>query len=114
MELSGQGRFLDSRDRPSLSDQDAAARRRQFPTAVVKGTDYGEVDPVMIDADIYAWALRVSQGEQLEAVDVSRLQDAHDALIRSIDAIPVEARPYFEFVRAIAHAALRRGRTHGA
>jgi hypothetical protein len=45
-----------------------------FPDSVEKGEDYGEVDAVMIGADIYGWALGVSRGGSLSALDRSRFQ----------------------------------------
>jgi hypothetical protein len=60
----------------------------------------------MIGADIYGWALGVSSGGSLSALDRSRLQQAADELERSLRAFPTDARPYFERVLRIAHLAL--------
>lgn len=78
----------------------------EFPSAIDKGLDYGEIDPVMIGADIYGWALGVSKGTPLNAVDRRRLQAAYGELIRSIDEIPAPARPYFEHLARLAEATL--------
>lgn len=70
-----------------------------FPESVVKGEDYGEVDAVMIDADIYGWATRAGS---LSADDRSRLMRARAELARSIPDFPEDARPYYERLISIA------------
>ena len=77
-----------------------------FPSSVVNGLDYGSVEPVMIDADIYGWASRVSKGEALAPIDRERLRLARDDLRRSLAAFPEAARPYFEQLVRIATEAL--------
>lgn len=77
-----------------------------FPDSIEKGRDYGQVEPVLIGADVYGWALRASRGEPLTAVDRERLQDAADDLRRSLSSFPVEARPYYERILRIAELAL--------
>lgn len=74
-----------------------------FPDSVEKGLDYGEVDAVMIGADIYGWATRVGS---LSDLDRSRLLQAADDLQRSVGAFPLEARPYYERILRIARLAL--------
>ncbi|WP_162941815.1 hypothetical protein [Desertimonas flava] len=76
-----------------------------FPTSVEKGRDYGEVDAVMIGADIYGWALR-AQGGGLLPIDGDRLRAARDALARSLLAFPDDAQPYYTQLVALADAAL--------
>jgi hypothetical protein len=76
-----------------------------FPESVEKGRDYGEVCPVLIDVDIYGWASQAASGA-LSSVDRQRFQLARDALLRSLDAFPAEARPYYEQLAALATAAL--------
>jgi hypothetical protein len=39
-----------------------------FPESVIKGLDYGSVDALMIDADIFGWGLRVITGGQLSGI----------------------------------------------
>jgi hypothetical protein len=75
-----------------------------FPSGVVKGRDYGSVDPVMIGAD--GWASRVSMGEHLRSVDRDGLRLARDDLLRLLAAFPETARPYYEQLVRIATAAL--------
>ena len=84
----------------------AEHRATPFPSDVVKGRDYGSVDPVMIGADIYGWASRVSKGEPLTPVDRDRLRLARDDLVLSLAAFPETARPYYEQLVPIATAAL--------
>ncbi|MEQ7010129.1 hypothetical protein ABN028_28515 [Actinopolymorpha sp. B17G11] len=74
-----------------------------FPDAVEKGTDYGEVDAVMIGADIYGWATRAGS---LSDLDRSRLVQAADELRRSMEAFPADARPYYERILRIARLTL--------
>ncbi len=47
---------------PDLAAELRAHLAEPFPKSVEKGEVYGEVDAVMIDADIFGWALGVSQG----------------------------------------------------
>jgi len=74
-----------------------------FPDSVEKGLDYGEVDAVMIGADIYGWAARVTR---LSELDRSRMRQAAEELQRSIGAFPPDAQPYFERILGIARLAL--------
>jgi len=74
-----------------------------FPDSVTKGLDYGEVDAVMIGADIYGWATRAGS---LSDLDRLRLGKAADELERSIEAFPQDAQPYYERVLRIARLAL--------
>ncbi|MGW5190739.1 hypothetical protein ACWEOO_15925 [Kribbella sp. NPDC004138] len=74
-----------------------------FPDSVEKGLDYGEVDAVMIGADIYGWATRAGS---LSELDRSRLLQAADELQRSIQAFPPDAQPYYERIVRIARLAL--------
>jgi len=76
-----------------------------FPDSVTKGMDYGEVDAVMIGADIYGSAMKASSGS-LSELDRTRLRQAADELQRSITAFPTEAQPYYERVLRIARLAL--------
>ena len=74
-----------------------------FPDSVEKGLDYGDVNAVMIGADIYGWATRAGS---LSELDRSRLRQAADELERSIGAFPVDAQPYYERILRIARLAL--------
>jgi hypothetical protein len=76
-----------------------------FPDSVTKGVEYGEVDAVMIGADIYGWAAR-AHGDSLSGPDRARLLDAAEALQRSIEAFPPDAQPYYERILRIARLAL--------
>lgn len=74
-----------------------------FPTSVEKGLDYGEVDAVLIDADIYGWATRAGS---LTPDDRTRLTTAMDELARSLSEFPTDARPYYERLVRIARLTL--------
>jgi hypothetical protein len=74
-----------------------------FPDSVEKGLDYGEVDAVLIGADIYGWATRA---KLLSDLDRSRLKHAADELQRSIAAFPSDAQPYYLRILRIAQLAL--------
>lgn len=76
-----------------------------FPASVEKGLDYGAIDPVMMDADIFGWATRAGA---LSSDDLDRLSDAKYDLCRSIAHLPTEARPYFERLIVIADETLGR------
>ncbi|MGH3481250.1 MAG: hypothetical protein ACRDQD_31080, partial [Nocardioidaceae bacterium] len=76
------------------------------PDSVEKGLDYGEVDAVMIDADIYGWATKAGS---LSAPDRARLAQAADELQRSTGAFPPEAQPYYERLVRIARLTLAAG-----
>jgi hypothetical protein len=76
-----------------------------FPESVHTGVDYGDVEPVLIGADIYGWALMVKEG-RLSDVDRARLESAADELERSLGAFPADALPYYERVLRIAKFAL--------
>jgi hypothetical protein len=78
-----------------------------FPESVIKGLDYGSVDAVMVDADIFGWALRVIMGGQLSGIARKRLRKARDDLAASLSFFPDDARPYYEVVLNLATAALR-------
>lgn len=74
-----------------------------FPDSAEKGLEYGEVDAVMIGADIYGWAARAAR---LSELDRSRMLQAAEELQRSIGAFPPDAQPYFERILRIARLAL--------
>ena len=74
-----------------------------FPASVEKGLDYGDVDAVMIGADIYGWASRAGS---LSDVDRSKLAQAADELQRSIGAFPADAQPYYLRLVRIARLTL--------
>lgn len=77
-----------------------------FPPSITKGEFYGEVEPVMIDADIYLWASRVAKGDHLGAFERPRLVEARDSLARSLSAMPGQARPYYERLVCLADEAV--------
>jgi hypothetical protein len=82
-----------------LADEMRLHMAESFPESVEKGQDYGEVNAVMIGADIYGWATRAGQ---LSELDRSRLARAAEELQRSIGAFPPDARPYYERLLRIA------------
>ena len=86
-----------------LTDELAAHLADPFPPSVAKGEVYGEVDAVMVDADIYGWAM---QAEFLSGPERASLRQAADALERSIHALPAEARPYYQRLLHLARVAL--------
>jgi hypothetical protein len=79
-----------------------------FPESVVKGCQYGEVDAVMIGADIYGWASDVVSGVRLRGDQRPGFRRAADELERSISAFPEDAHPYYERLLRIARLALAR------
>lgn len=84
-----------------------ARLKMRFPDNIEKDLGYGEVDPVLIDADLYGWALQSSEN-QLSPEDASRLRNARNKLIRSLDRFPPPARTYYESLVELASVALDR------
>lgn len=72
-----------------------------FPPSVEKGEVYGAVDPVLVGADIIGY---VRHG-RLNAVQRRSLREIADQLARSLDALPMDARPYYERLLRIAQRA---------
>ena len=97
----------DARDhyRGSVDDAQAAELAEHlaspFPTSVEKGEVYGEVEPVMIDADIFGWVSH----DRLDPLQKRAFREAADELARSLDALPADARPYFERLLRLARRA---------
>jgi hypothetical protein len=92
--------------RVTASDLDAEMKAHDaepFPESIEKGADYGEVDAVMVGADIYGWATRAGF---LSAPERSELLRAAEALKRSIAVLPPDARPYYERLIRIARLTL--------
>jgi hypothetical protein len=89
-----------------LAEEIRLHKAEPFPASVEKGLDYGEVDAVMIDADIHGWASFVVSGVRLRSDQRAGLRQAADELERSIPAFPVDARPYYEHLLRIARLAL--------
>jgi hypothetical protein len=79
--------------------------RMPFPAGVERGAEYGEVNSVLIDADIFGWALQASRGK-LSRDDAYKLQISKDKLDRSLEYFPERARNYYESLVALASAAL--------
>lgn len=77
-----------------------------FPDSVEKGMDYGDVEPVLIDADIYGWALNVAEGSRLDVVHRQRLRSARDDLVRSLSLLPEDAHGYYRRLVEMAAEAL--------
>ena len=85
-----------------LETELAEHRAAPFPTSVEKGERYGEVDAVMIDADIVGL---ISDSSQPSPGQRSSLRACADQLSRSLPALPPEARPYFERLLRLARRA---------
>jgi hypothetical protein len=79
-------------------------RASPFPPEA-RGEEYGEVDAVMIDADIYGWC-STAASTRLSEADRQGLQRAHDELVRSLPSFPTQVRPYYERLQTLAEAAL--------
>ena len=77
-----------------------------FPSSIVKGTSYEPVDPVLVDADVYGWALRVERHEALGADEREQLVELRNELAASMEAFPSDARPYFERLLQLADETL--------
>lgn len=88
----------------------AKHRAKPFPKSVETGLDYGKVDAVLIDADIFGWATRFERGEFLSELEQMRFEEAAMELAESIAAFPLTARSYFESLLEIANHAIKRSR----
>jgi hypothetical protein len=75
-----------------------------FP-AEARGEEYGEVDAVMIDADIYGWC-STAVTSRLREDQRRGLRDARGQLSRSLQFMPTDIRPYYEQLLALAETAL--------
>lgn len=82
-----------------------------FPQSIEKGTNYGDIEPVLIGADIYGWALHVSSGTTLGVIERPRLEAAREDLARSLDAVPGDARTYYQQLLDLADEALTQDQT---
>lgn len=89
-----------------LDDLLAAHLAAPFPDGVEMGCDYGRVEPVMIDADIYGWALCVARRVPLPAEAVGRFQRAAAELRASLPEFPEEAHSYYAALAKLAELAL--------
>ncbi|MCP3976541.1 MAG: hypothetical protein GY720_18795 [bacterium] len=88
---------------PRLIDEHRAG---PFPESIEKGINYGEIEPVLVGADIYGWAIRVAAGEMLDRAGRLALGDTRNELRRSLQEFPVDARPYYQTLVELASAAL--------
>ena len=86
----------------SLAEEIRLHLAEPFPDSVEKGSTYGEVDAVMIDADIVGL---ISDSSQPSPGQRSSLRACADQLSRSLQALPPEARPYFERLLRLARRA---------
>jgi hypothetical protein len=80
----------------------AEHRAAQLPFSVEPGRIYGEVDSILIDADIVGWVSH----ERLNPTQRRSLREAADQLARSLDAFPSDARPYYERLLRLARRAV--------
>jgi hypothetical protein len=88
-----------------LEELMAEHQRIPFPDCIEKGEDYGEVNSVLIGADIYGWALKASRGE-LHPDELPTLVAARDRLERSIEDFPEGAKSYFQLILKLAVATI--------
>lgn len=86
------------------ADLDAHLAER-FPVSLEKGEVYGEVDAVLIEADIVGYIQR----GQLNPSQRRSMREMADQLTRSLDAFPPDARPYYERLRRMAQRAAASG-----
>lgn len=76
-----------------------------FPDSVVKGESLGEVDVVMIGADISGWSLSKLNGGLTE-IQTDRLRQAALELAKSLPLFPAKALPYYAQLLDLANEAL--------
>ena len=92
----------------SIADLLEEHRNAHFPAEIEKGRDYGLVDPVMIDADIFGWASSYAAGGQLDTDALSGLEHARLELSGSWNDLPIAALPYYARLVRLADAAVQR------
>lgn len=93
------------RYRAAMDEQQAELAEHwaaSFPSSVEKGHTYGEVDSVLIDADIVGWVSH----DRLIPTQRRSLREAADELARSLDTFPPDARPYYERLLRLARRAV--------
>lgn len=93
-----------------MPDLDELLRRHladPFPPSISKGDLYAEVDPVVIDADIYGWASSARDDVTLDSSQMEGLRRARNELVRSLRELPADAVPYFRRLVDIADLVLR-------
>lgn len=86
----------------------AAHLKDPFPDSIVRGADYGAVDAVLIDSDLYGWCRSVSESGSLGPTDARRFRQASDSLAVSLVTFPTTARAYYTRLLLAAELALRR------
>lgn len=95
---------IDFEEARQLWHQHASA---PWPESVARGTEYGGVDVVALDADASGLASSVVQGRRPPSGEQLRLLHAVESDLRLvIESVPESAKPYFEhllrLVRAVA------------
>ena len=75
-----------------------------WPESVERGREYGQIEPVMADADIFGTALGARDGV-LSSGHRGLLVSTAARLNASIKQFPTDARPYFERLVEIARLA---------
>jgi len=78
-----------------------------FPAEIERGRDYGVIDPVMVDADIFGWVSSYASGVQLETSARRGLEQARLELGKSWNDLPVAALPYYARLLRLADAAVQ-------
>lgn len=81
-------------------------RSSPFPSSIEKGTEYGEVEAVMIDADIFGWSIGIANGAPRDRSTREKLKRSRDQLEQSLLLMPTAAHDYFERLIRIADLAL--------
>ncbi len=88
-----------------ISDLLEEHREAPFPAEVEKGRDYGAIDPVMIDADIFGWVTSYASGRQLDPDARHGLEQARLELGESWNDLPEASLPYYARLVRLADAA---------
>lgn len=91
----------------SITDLLDEQRDAEFPPEIEKGRNYGTVDPVMIDADIYGRVLNYVSGFQLDGEARACLEQARLELGHSFNELPNGARPYYARLLRLADVAVQ-------
>lgn len=90
-----------------LADLLAEHRSAAFPASIERGRDYGSIEPVLIDADIFGWASGYASDRRIDANTRRRVEQTRSQLAESWSGLPESARPYFARLLRLADAAVQ-------
>ena len=82
-------------------------RDAHFPAEIENAREYGVIDPVMIDADIFGWVSSYASGVELDTDARRGLEHARLKLGESWSELPAASHPYFARLLRLADVAIQ-------